>query len=98
MRPAILLAILTLGSASGCALCCSPYDDDYVMYGSVTPRLDQQHGRSGSIFSDPAAGSPAVSDVASETILYEARGVEESYESSASPDENVESDTDLSFE
>ena len=39
-------------SATGCSLCCSPYTDDYVTFGSRTPRLDMKHGRVGSILSD----------------------------------------------
>jgi hypothetical protein len=46
-------ALLLVFSASGCSLCCSPYADDYVAFGSRTPRMDMKHGRVGSIFSDP---------------------------------------------
>lgn len=44
---------LVLIASSGCSLCCSPYTDDYVTFGSRTPRVDRKHGRVGSIFSDP---------------------------------------------
>jgi hypothetical protein len=49
------LALLTLGLISpiGCALCCSPFDLDYVTYGGKTPRVDMRHGRVGSNLSDP---------------------------------------------
>ena len=47
-----LLGLATLFS-SGCSLCCSPYLDDYVTYGSRTPRSDMKQGRVGSILSDP---------------------------------------------
>jgi hypothetical protein len=48
--------LLCLGAMqTGCALCCSPYDRDYVTTGSRTPRTDmRQQGRIGSPFSDPA--------------------------------------------
>ncbi len=56
MKPLSLqfLRLLVLGtlSATGCSLCCSPYTDDYVTFGSRTPRLDMKHGRVGSILSD----------------------------------------------
>ncbi len=50
----LLIAIASCFGASGCALCCSPFDHDYATYGSRTPRMDQQYGRVGSVFSDPA--------------------------------------------
>ncbi len=56
MKPLSLqvLGLLVLGtfSATGCSLCCSPYTDDYVTFGSRTPRVDMKHGRVGSILSD----------------------------------------------
>jgi hypothetical protein len=48
------LASVTI-SAAGCSLCCSPYTDDYVAFGSKIPRVDMKHGRVGSILSDPEA-------------------------------------------
>ena len=44
---------LSLISPIGCALCCSPFDPDFVTYGGKTPRVDMRHGRVGSNFSDP---------------------------------------------
>ncbi len=56
MKPMSLqvLGLLVLGTLAetGCSLCCSPYADDYVTFGSRTPRLDMKHGRVGSILSD----------------------------------------------
>ena len=37
---------------SGCSLCCNPDTNDYVTYGSRTPRMDMKRGRVGSILSD----------------------------------------------
>ncbi|HUP78485.1 MAG TPA: hypothetical protein VM260_07945 [Pirellula sp.] len=51
-QPILCIIILAILSASGCRLCCSPYTDDYVTFGSRTPRLDMKHGRVGSILSD----------------------------------------------
>lgn len=56
LRPPVLgLIILAIFSATGCSLCCSPYTDDYVTFGSRTPRLDMKHGRVGSTLSDNQA-------------------------------------------
>jgi hypothetical protein len=43
-------------ASTGCALCSNPFDEDYVTYGSRTPRSDMRHGRVGSPFSDPTTG------------------------------------------
>ena len=51
-QPILGIIILAISSASGCSLCCSPYTDDYVTFGSRTPRLDMKHGRVGSTLSD----------------------------------------------
>jgi hypothetical protein len=58
-------------SATGCSLCCSPYNDDYVTFGSRTPRLDMKHGRVGSIFSDPQVSSHSYASEPTEGIEYE---------------------------
>lgn len=57
MRWLLGFAAVTLAASSGCALCCSPYDHTYAAYGTRVNRVDQQHGRVGSIFSDPAVAS-----------------------------------------
>lgn len=51
-QPVLGIIILTILSATGCSLCCSPFTDDYVAFGSRTPRLDMKHGRVGSTLSD----------------------------------------------
>lgn len=60
------LLLVTAFSASGCSLCCSPYTEDYVAFGSRTPRMDMKHGRVGSTLSDPQLMGNAYSDPSSE--------------------------------
>ena len=52
---------------SGCSLCCSPDTDDYVTYGSRTPRMDMKRGRVGSILSDQS--------IMTETVGTQSNGV-----------------------
>jgi hypothetical protein len=80
-----ILGLLLLGvgvaTAPGCTICCQPYLDDYVAFGSSTPRVDMKRGRVGSPFSDPSltgdvvhesgvVGDGAVSDPNAE-LYYE---------------------------
>ena len=80
-----ILGLLLLGAcvatAPGCTICCQPYLDDYVAFGSSTPRVDMKRGRVGSPFSDPnligevvhesgVVGDGAVSDPNAE-LYYE---------------------------
>jgi hypothetical protein len=51
------LVVTACLASSGCALCGNPFDEDYVTYGSRTPRSDMRHGRVGSPFSDPTPAS-----------------------------------------
>jgi hypothetical protein len=44
----LLLVVALLGS--GCAMCCSPYDEAYGFSGGRWPRADLCHGRVGSAF------------------------------------------------
>jgi len=68
-----------LFSVSGCSLCCSPYLDDYVTFGSKTPRMDMKNGRVGSVFSDPQLmGTHTVSSPSNE-ILYDDEPISEDY-------------------
>lgn len=57
MSRAIILLTLAMSATTGCTLCSSPFDHDYVTYGSRTPRQDMKHGRVGSPFSDPSLGT-----------------------------------------
>lgn len=54
-----LIALITIISATvgatGCNMCCGPYDYDYPTYGGKFTRADARYGRVGSIFSDPNA-------------------------------------------
>ncbi len=81
MKPSVLgLLVLVTCSVTGCSLCCSPYTDDYVTFGSRTPRFDRKHGRVGSILSDHMMGSEYVeqsgdlieyADETSETVMLD---------------------------
>ena len=57
--------------ASGCALCCSPHDFDYAAYGTRVSRVDQQHSRVGSVFSDST-----IAPMGSEVLVEDAEWVE----------------------
>ena len=69
--PVLGLLLLATLSATGCSLCCSPYNDDYLTFGSRTPRLDMKHGRVGSILSDPQLSSHAYASEAADGVEYE---------------------------
>lgn len=51
--PQCAWGLLIIVFAPGCSICCQPYLDDYVAFGSRVPRTDMKHGRVGSPFSDP---------------------------------------------
>ena len=78
-----LLVFSTL-SASGCSLCCSPYNDDYVTFGSRTPRIDMKKGRVGSILSDQQAMSTQQAELVGKEIE------EPQYEIDSTVNENEE--------
>ncbi|MFM2095899.1 MAG: hypothetical protein RIS70_3023 [Planctomycetota bacterium] len=44
------LALLCLVVASGCSICCAPFDDEYACYGGIMDRTDRVNGRVGSKF------------------------------------------------
>ncbi len=61
-RQIVGLSLLAcLASVAGCAMCCNSGLYDYPTYGGKFERVDRQHGRVGSIFSDPTTspGTPA---------------------------------------
>ena len=64
---AFLIAALFCFLSTGCSMCCGPYDYDYPNFGGKHQRQDRQHGRVGSILSDPLAprvgGAPADSNL-----------------------------------
>jgi hypothetical protein len=53
MKIAVLIITALLASATGCSMCCGPFDYDYPAFGGKHPRADRSHGRVGSILSDP---------------------------------------------
>lgn len=52
--------------APGCSICCQPHLEDYVAFGSRTPRTNMKYGRVGSPFSDPEANGSVISQPAYE--------------------------------
>ncbi len=48
-----LVASLIIAGTFGCSICCGPDDYNYGAYGGLHTRSDMQHGRVGSVFSDP---------------------------------------------
>jgi hypothetical protein len=56
MRIAVSLAFAFAGMvSSGCSLCPPSYMNDYAGVGGKWQRSDPEHGRVGSVFSDPAS-------------------------------------------
>lgn len=53
---ALASVIVVVASATGCAMCCSPYDDAYSAYGGKWKRTDMYNGRVGSAFHPAQAG------------------------------------------
>ncbi len=53
--PRIVAFALALGvfGIGGCSTCCSPYDNDYPVFGGRFQRSDPANGRVGSMFTDP---------------------------------------------
>lgn len=63
-----LLAIVALWG-SGCAMCCSPYDEAYGYTGGRWQRTDLCHGRVGSAFAPAgAAGETVIEESPSEPL------------------------------
>lgn len=54
-RFGLCLGIIVVAAASGCSICCTPFDDAYPAYGGKWERTNRFHGRVGSAF-DPAGG------------------------------------------
>lgn len=52
---AFCLLVTLSAFTSGCAICCSPFDEAYSAYGGSWERHDMYHGRVGSAFA-PAGG------------------------------------------
>lgn len=49
----LMLAICAVSASTlGCAMCSNPHDCHYPAYGGIRPRVDDVHGRVGSLFND----------------------------------------------
>ncbi|MFO7905011.1 MAG: hypothetical protein R6U98_20265 [Pirellulaceae bacterium] len=76
MLKRLLSFVLGLGlvtALTGCAMCFTPYDDDYNAYGGIVERQDRGRGRVGSILSDPSlqyTEATGMADEATEEDLY----------------------------
>ena len=57
-RFGLCLGIIVVAAASGCSICCTPFDDAYPAYGGKWERTDRFHGRVGSAFH--SAGGPGM--------------------------------------
>lgn len=53
MKTSLLILSVLLVVATGCSMCCGPFDYDYPAFGGKHPRAVRNHGRVGSILSDP---------------------------------------------
>lgn len=54
MKNLVCMIIGLLAFASGCSMCCGPFDYDYPTFGGKHLRADRSYGRVGSALSDPA--------------------------------------------
>ncbi len=54
---ALSLITLLVGMSSGCAMCCAPFDYDYLVTGGRWTRFNPSSGRVGSAFDE--AGGPS---------------------------------------
>jgi hypothetical protein len=58
-----LISCVAAVGMSGCAMCCTPYLNDYPTYGGRVERTNREWGRVGSVFSDPnMVGATAAAD------------------------------------
>jgi hypothetical protein len=53
MKNLVCMIIVLLAFASGCSMCCGPFDYDYPTFGGKHQRADRSYGRVGSALSDP---------------------------------------------
>ena len=57
VRLSWLVCLLTTAvMMTGCSMCGGPYDYDYPMFETRYARMDPDHGRVGSVYSDPNVG------------------------------------------
>ena len=52
----VILLLSICVNATGCAICCSPFNADYLTLGGKHERLDPTHGRVGSALSEGYLG------------------------------------------
>lgn len=66
----VVLLASTAAALSGCAICANPHDCKYPAYGGIIERVDQVHGRVGSLYGpqpifvpgdSPVTAAPAIS-------------------------------------
>lgn len=73
-----LAGVAALG-ASGCSMCCGPYDYHYPAFPGIVERADPVYGRVGSIFSDPykAGSGPSADSNLKPTVRKPAPDIED---------------------
>ena len=55
MKNLIYIFTTILVFASGCSMCCGPFDNDYPTFGGKHVRANRSYGRVGSVLSDPVS-------------------------------------------
>ena len=83
-----LIAALFCFLSTGCSMCCGPHDYDYPDFGGKHERVDRQHGRVGSILSDPLA--PRAGGASADSNLLPPPALR-----SSEPREEEDNDSDL---
>ncbi len=86
----IVLVIGLMMITPGCSICCQPYLDDYVAFGSRTPRSDMKYGRVGSPFSDPNGVAGFVANQPEEAYNHEGGELEYYDEAIVEESEGIE--------
>ena len=89
---AFLIAALFCFLSTGCSMCCGPYDYDYPDFGGKHQRQDRQHGRVGSILSDPLA--PRAGGASADSNLLPAPALRSS-EPRELDDDDIDRDEDM---
>ena len=93
---AFIIAALFCFLSTGCSMCCGPYDYDYPDFGGKHQRQDRQHGRVGSILSDPLA--PRVGGASADSNLLPPPPLRSSEPRDADDDSDFDSDRDDEFD
>jgi len=85
---AVVVCSYLVITSMGCTMCFTPYDDHYNAFGGIIERQDPNHGRAGSILSDPTlsyAESGDLTHEAAEADLYPPDGQQPGLEAIAPP-------------